>query len=178
MGLLDGAQLQWLYDVGVRNYHCNLETAPSYFPRLCTTHTTDEKRETLRAARRVGMKLCSGGILGMGETMAQRVELAVALRELAVESIPINILNPIPGTPLEGVVRPSDDEILTTMAVFRFVNPRAWIRFAGGRTLILSIQDRALHAGINATIVGDMLTTKGITMEDDIAHIQSLGFVV
>ena len=178
MGLLDGAQMRQLYAAGVRNYHCNLETAPSYFPRLCTTHTVEEKRQTLRAARQAGMKLCSGGIIGMGETMAQRVELAVALRELAVESIPINILNPIPGTPLEGTPCLTDDEILTTIALFRFINPRTWIRFAGGRTLILNVQDKALRAGINATIVGDMLTTKGITMEADIAHIQSLGFDV
>ena len=178
MGLLDRTQMQQLYDAGVRNYHCNLESAPSYFPQLCTTHTIEEKRETLRAARQAGMRLCSGGIIGMGETMAQRVELAVALRELAVESIPINVLNPIPGTPLEGTPRLADDEILTTMAVFRFINPRAWIRLAGGRTLILGIQDKALRSGINATIVGDMLTTKGITMADDIAHIQELGFEV
>ena len=176
MGLLDREKMRKLYDAGVRNYHCNIETAPSYFPELCTTHTTDEKRETLRYAKEVGMKRCSGGIIGMGETMAQRVEMAVALQEMGIESIPINVLNPIPGTPLADASRLSDEEILTTMAVFRFVNPRSWIRFAGGRTLILGIQDKALRAGINATIVGDMLTTKGITMEEDIAHIKSLGF--
>ena len=178
MGLLDREKMQKLYDAGVRNYHCNIETAPSYFPELCTTHTTEEKKETLRYAREVGMKRCSGGIIGMGETMAQRVEMAVALQEMEIESIPINVLNPIPGTPLAGTPRLSDEEILTTMAVFRFVNPQAWIRFAGGRTLILGIQDKALRAGINATIVGDMLTTKGITMEEDIAHIRALGFEV
>jgi biotin synthase len=176
MGLLDEEKLQKLYDVGVRNYHCNIETAPSFFPEMCTTHTIEEKKETLRLAQKVGMKRCSGGIIGMGESMAQRVEMAMALQEIGAESIPINVLNPIPGTPLADRPRLSDEEILTTMAVFRFVNPRAWIRFAGGRTLILRIQDQALHAGINATIVGDMLTTKGITMEDDIAHLRALGF--
>jgi biotin synthase len=178
MGLLNREQLQRLKDVGVRNYHCNLETAPSFFPTLCTTHTTGEKLETLRAAREIGLKLCSGGIIGMGETMAQRIELAMALAELAVESIPLNILNPISGTPLEAAPRLTDEEILTTMAVFRFLNPRAWIRLAGGRTLILPIQDQAFRAGVNATIVGDMLTTKGITMEEDVAHIQLLGFEI
>lgn len=176
MGLLDRQKMQRLYDSGVRNYHCNIESAPSYFPNLCTTHTIEEKWETLRHAREVGMKRCSGGIIGMGETMAQRIEMAVALQEIEIESIPINVLNPIPGTPLEGSPRLSDEEILTTMAVFRFINPKAWIRFAGGRTLIMGIQDKALKSGINATIVGDMLTTKGITMEEDIAHIKSLGF--
>lgn len=176
MGLLDDERMQMLADCGVKNYHCNIETAPSHFPSLCTTHTTDEKIETLKLARSKGMKLCSGGIIGMGESMAQRVEMAIALQDLGVESIPLNLLNPIPGTPLEGTAKLSDEDILTTIAIFRFVNPRALIRFAGGRTLMLHIQDRAMRAGINGALVGDLLTTVGVGMNEDIAHIRSLGF--
>ncbi len=176
MGLLDADKLARLAASGVKNYHCNLETAPSYFPQLCTTHTTQEKIDTLRAARTAGMKLCSGGIIGMGESEAQRVELAITLQQLGVESIPLNLLNPIPGTPLENTPPLGDDEILTTIAIFRFTNPRAWIRFAGGRTGMLHLQDRALRAGINGALVGDLLTTVGVGMSDDISHIRSLGF--
>ena len=176
MGLLDRPRLQRLYDAGVRNYHCNLETAPSYFPELCTPPTAAEKIETLKNAGEVGFRLCCGGIIGMGESMAQRVEMALTLRDLEVESIPLNLLNPIPGTPLAGTPRLTDEEILTTVAVFRFTNPKAWIRFAGGRTLMLRIEDAAMRAGVNGAIVGDLLTTVGVGMEEDIAHIRSLGF--
>lgn len=176
MGLLDRDALQSLYDCGVRNYHCNIETAPSYFPTLCSTHTMEEKIETMKAAREVGMKICSGGIIGMGESMAQRVEMAMTLQGLGVESIPINLLNPIEGTPLEGSAPLSDEDILTTIAIFRFTNPKALIRFAGGRTLMLHIQDKALKSGINGALVGDLLTTVGVGMKEDIDHLRMLGY--
>jgi len=113
----------------------------------------------------------------MGETMEQRIEMAIALRELRVDSIPINILNPIQGTKLENAEPLSDEEILTTIALFRLINPRALIRFAGGgRTKILHIQDKALKAGINGALVGDLLTTVGVGMDEDIAHLREMGF--
>lgn len=177
MGLLDREKLQKLIDSGVKNYHCNIETAPSFFTELCSTHTTQEKIETIRIARDLGMGICSGGIIGMGETMAQRVEMAMTLQELEVESIPLNILNPIEGTKLEKQSPLSDDEILTTIAVFRFTNPKALIRFAGGRNLILHIQDKALKAGINAALIGDLLTTiGGVGMKQDIENFKMAGF--
>lgn len=176
MGLLTRSQLQRLRDAGVTRYHCNLETAPSYFPKVCTTHSIEEKLATIRDAKQVGLEVCSGGIIGMGESMAQRVELAMLLRELHIHSIPINILNPIAGTALEGAPPLSEDEVLTTIALFRFINPDAWLRFAGGRLLIRSYQERALRSGINASIVGDMLTTLGSGVAEDLRDFAKVGF--
>ncbi|MDE6486807.1 MAG: biotin synthase BioB [Muribaculaceae bacterium] len=177
MGLLGREELQVLHDAGVRRYHCNLETAPSYFSTLCTTHTMDDKVATIRTAREMGMEVCSGGIIGMGETMRQRVELALKLREVEPVSIPINILCPIPGTPLEHAEALTAEDILATIAIFRLVHPRVQLRFAGGRDkLDRASQLRAMRIGINGAIVGDLLTTVGSTVAQDRELVAEAGY--
>ncbi len=179
MGLLTKDQLQRLRDAGVGHYHCNIETAPSFFPKLCTTHTIEDKVQTIKWAKEVGLKICSGGIIGMGETMEQRIEMAFFLRELGAVSIPMNILMPIKGTKLENQPPLSSEEIFTTFAIFRFINPKALIRMAGGRKNFKAEQQQALHAGINASIVGDMLTTTGAKcIEEDTAEFIAEGFTL
>lgn len=175
MGLLRKPELQKLKDAGVERYHCNIETAASHFPSLCSTHTFEDKLRTIRDAQSIGMKVCSGGIFGMGETLAQRIEMAFALREIGVDSIPVNILNPIEGTPLYGSKPLSDEDVLVSIALFRFINPTAHLRFAGGRNLISQIQEKALCAGVSAALVGDYLTTLGASIEQDKAMFKRLG---
>lgn len=172
MGLLEKTELQKLYNAGCNRYHCNLETASSYFSTLCSTHTIEDKIQTIKWAQEVGMTVCSGGIIGMGETAEQRIEFAMLLRDLDVDSVPINVLNPIKGTPLEKTKPLSDEDILKTIALFKIIHPRARMRFAGGRVLISHIQERAVNGGISAAIVGDLLTTLGIDMQKDLAMLK------
>ena len=177
MGLLSREQLQQLWDSGVRKYHCNLESSPSYFATLCTTHTIEDKLATIRIARDMGFTICCGGIIGMGETMRDRLELAAMAREVGASSIPINILQPIKGTPLQDVEPISEDEIERSVALMRFIAPKCTLHFAGGRArLSRPTTARILRGGMNGALVGDMLTTVGNNVEDDFKLFKSVDY--
>ncbi|MGL1931866.1 MAG: biotin synthase BioB [Desulfotalea sp.] len=178
MGFLSLETAQALYDSGVTRYHCNLETASSYFSKICTSHSWQDKVDTMKIATKVGMDLCSGGIIGLGESGKQRLELAFELRELGVKSIPINILNPIIGTPMADIEPLSLHEIQTTFALFRLINPKAIIRTAGGRNLLGGNQYSLFQSGANGAIVGDYLTTSGDGLAKDVRRFAEIGFKI
>ena len=179
MGFLTPEQLRRLRDAGVTSYHHNIETSRRNFPNICTTHTYEQKVETLKAVKETGMCACSGGIIGMGETWEDRLDMAISLAELGIDSIPINALMPIPGTPLEGLPRLSEDEILRTIAFFRYINPDANIRLAAGRALLKNDGESAFRAGASASITGNMLTTAACaTIRSDRKMLRAMGRAV
>ncbi|MBQ1802536.1 MAG: biotin synthase BioB [Lachnobacterium sp.] len=178
LGFLNEDQLRKLYDAGVRNYHDNIETSRRFFPHICTSHTFDEKIETIKLAQSIGFNVCSGGIIGMGETWQDRIDMAFTLFELGITSIPINVLMAIPGTPLENQPTLGREEILRTIAIFKFINPDADIRLAGGRKLLPENGRDAFLSGISSTITGNMLTTSGSTIKSDRNMLKQLGRIV
>lgn len=175
-GLLNEEQFKKIHEAGATRVHCNLESSEKFFKEVCTTHTYEDKIETLKAAKRAGMSVCSGGILGLGETMEDRIDMVLTARELGVKSIPVNFLNPIPGTPYENNKPLTSDEARRCIALFRFLVPDASIRLAGGRGLVGDKGEGCFKSGANAAISGDMLTTAGITVETDLKLLRQLGF--
>jgi len=179
LGLLTNEQAARLADAGVRRYNHNLETCRAVFPRICSTHTYDDRVQTARRASAAGMELCCGGILGLGETLEQRVDFAFELAALAPGEVPINFLDPRPGTPLADDALLSPREALQAIALFRLVLPSAWLRLAGGRERVLrELQAMGVLAGANALIVGNYLTTAGRAPHEDLALLDALGMPV
>lgn len=168
LGLVTKEQLTALKAHGVVRYHCNLETAQSYFEQVCSTHSFSDKLTVLKSAHAVGLEVCSGALFNMGESMEQRLELALTLRQLNIKSIPVNILHPIPGTPLAQQAPLSADEVRRTIYLMRLINPTAYLRWAGGRALLAKeLVTAATAAAMNAAITGDLLTTTGSTIAQD-----------
>ena len=177
-GLLEERQFDKIRKAGASRVHCNLESSRRFFPQICTTHTYDEKLAALRAAKSAGLSLCSGGIMGLGETMEDRIDMALDIRALGVKSIPVNLLNPIKGTPYEKNPILSGDVFCRILAIYRFLIPDGDIRLAGGRGLVGDQGERCFRSGANAAISGDMLTTAGITVATDLALVKKLGYEV
>lgn len=175
LGFLTKEQFHRLHEAGVTSYHDNIETSRRNFPNICTTHTYDEKIATIKMAQEEGFCVCSGGIIGMGETWEDRLDMAVSLAELGIMSIPINTLMPIPGTPLENLKQLSEEDILRTIAFFRYINPEANVRLAAGRALVTNDGEAAFSGGASANITGNMLTTSGSTIESDKKLLRGLG---
>ncbi|MBZ4654264.1 MAG: Biotin synthase [Peptococcaceae bacterium] len=176
LGTLTLDQALQLKDAGVERYHHNVESSRSFYPSICTTHTYDERIHTIRVAHQAGLEVCSGGIIGLGETMMQRIEMAFELKDLGVHSVPVNILNPIKGTPLENQSPLQPLEILKTFALFRFILPDRGIRTAGGREVNLrDLQATALLSGINGMLIGGYLTTGGRNCAMDLKMTRDLG---
>ena len=175
-GLLDQEDCEMLRKAGITRLHNNLESSRTFFTGVCSSHSTDDKMATLRAARATGLTLCSGCLINLGESMEDRIELALMERELGVKSIPVNVLNPIKDSPFEDRKPMTNEEFCRTVAVFRFLLPDASIRLAAGRIYLADHGKRALSSGANAAITGDFLMTGGMSIDSDMAMAKELGY--
>jgi len=178
IGILNEEQAQKLAEAKLVRFHHNINTCKSYHPEICTTHSYEDRINTTKLVKKYGIELCCGVIIGMGESVEQRVEMALELAEINPESIPVNILTPIPNTPFEGYIDKIDEEnVLRTLAVFKIACPNSSIRLAGGKKARLSQEtiEKAFKYCIDSTIVGNYLTTTGFTPEDDAKMIKDLG---
>ena len=177
IGILNEEQARRLSQVGLKRFHHNINTSKSYYPEVCTTHSWDDRLNTCKLVKKYGMELCCGVILGMGESIEQRVEMALELAEIQPDSIPINILMPIPETPFESYFDKIDEEnILRTLAIFKIANPKSILRFCGGRMrLSEENQEKALNTCVEGIMVGNYLTTVGKAPQEDIKTVSKLG---
>lgn len=179
LGTLTKDQLSFLRDAGLHRYHHNIETSREYFPRVCTTHSFDERLEVLRHAGSLGLSACSGGILGMGESMDDRIKMAFTLRDINVDSVPINFLMPIMGTPLEKITAITPLEALHAIALFRLILPGKEIRICGGRAASLGqLHPLIFMAGADGFMIGNYLTTSGLDPEEDLKMVRDLGLSI
>ncbi len=176
LGTLSAPQLRTLKEAGLNRYHHNLETSKKFFPRICSTHTFDERVETLLAAKDAGLSTCSGGIFGMGEDLNDRAEMASQLARLGIDSVPVNFLMPIAGTPLGNADFMTPFEALKSIALLRHILPEKEIRVCGGRlTSLRELHPMIFMAGANGLLMGDYLTTNGRDFADDLRMIEDLG---
>jgi biotin synthase len=176
VGVIDRKKAMELKEAGLYRYHHNIETSRSFFRNICTTHDYDEDVETMRAAKEAGLSACCGGLFGLGEDIRHRIELAMTLKELDVDSVPVNILNPIPGTPLAGAAPLPPMEILITIAIFRFILPEKDIKLCGGKEKNLrQLLPLGIMAGCNSLMTGNYLTTLGRNTALDLEMIRDLG---
>lgn len=175
-GLLKEDQFRRLKEAGAERVHNNLEASENFFPSVCTSHSFLDKVQAIRAAQAAGLDVCSGGIMGLGESIEDRIDMALSLRDLGIESIPVNMLNPIPGTPMEKYESLDEKEMQRIIAVYRFILPEAFIRLAGGRGLMSDKGKACFMSGANAAISGDMLTTAGITVDKDKKLLEELDY--
>lgn len=175
-GLLSQDAFFQLKEAGVTRYHANIETSKQNFPNICTTHSFADKLETISRAKRAGLEICSGGIIGMGESWQDRIDMALTLSELKVDSIPLNILQPIKGTPFEHLNPISEEDSLRTVAIFRYINPETSVRLAAGRISMKESGKYVFLSGADSAITGDMLTTSGNRIAQDRDMLASMGF--
>lgn len=177
-GIINLQQALQLKGAGVSMYHHNVETSEDYYSEICTTHTYADRIDTIKDIVDSGLELCCGGIVGMGENREQRIRMALEIKELGVKSVPLNVLNPVKGTPMEDVETLSPTEILKTMALYRYMIPDCYVRYAGGRMALRELQSKGFRAGVNAALVGNYLTTVGNNIAQDKEMIMCQGFEI
>jgi len=175
LGALRQTELKRLKDAGLSRYHHNIETSPRFYKKIVTTHAFQERVDTIKAAKAVGLEVCSGGIIGMGETWQDRLEMALLLKELDIDSIPINLLVPIKGTPLESIEPISCDDAIKAICIFRIILKDKTIKIAAGReTILKDSQEKGFLAGANGMLIGGYLTVKGRTIKEDYSLVEEI----